>query len=102
MRITALLASVVHVPVAGLHSSAAWTAPAALLNPEALVPPVTSTSPVGKIVAFICKRAYDVEPALLHVGFGGGPALANEYHDHNDTLFVGTRNHQSTTQISFR
>src|SRR2546421_11587998 len=69
MRITALLASVVHVPVAGLHSSAAWTAPAALLNPEALVPPVTSTSPVGKIVAFICRRADAIEPVYLHVGF---------------------------------
>src|SRR2546421_7367641 len=69
MRITALLASVVHVPVAGLHSSAAWTAPAALLNPEALVPPVTSTSPVGKIVAFMCRRAYAIEPVYLHVGF---------------------------------
>src|SRR2546423_8612046 len=69
IRITALLASVVQVPVAGLHSSAACTAPAGLLNPEAPVPPVTSTSPVGKIVAFMCRRAYAIEPAYLHVGF---------------------------------
>src|SRR2546427_12564584 len=69
MRVTALLASVVHVPVVGLQSSAAWTAPAALSNPAALVPPVTSTSPVGRIVAFICRRAYAIAPVYLHAGF---------------------------------
>ena len=53
MRVTALLAIVVQTPVAGSHISAAWTAPAALLKPPPLVPPVTSTWPVGRTVAFI-------------------------------------------------
>src|SRR2546430_5430947 len=82
MRITALLASVVHVPVAGLHSSAAWTAPAALLNPEALVPPVTSTSPVGKIVAFICRRAYAIAPVYRHAGLSSFRSMTS-------AVFVG-------------
>ena len=53
MRMTALLAIVVHVPVAGSHISAAWTAPAGSLNPPELVPLVTSTLPSGSTVAFI-------------------------------------------------
>ena len=46
-----LLASVVHCSVVGFQSSAAWTAPAGLLNPGELVPPVTSTLPSGNSVA---------------------------------------------------
>src|SRR2546430_9618374 len=68
MRVTALLAIVVQVPVAGLQSSAAWTAPAASLKPGALVPPVTSTSPVGRIVAFMCRRAYALPPVERPAG----------------------------------
>src|SRR6266852_9143360 len=68
MRITALRASVVHRPVAGVHSSASYTAPAGLLKPVSAVPPVTSTSPVGSSVAFICRRACAIEPEYVHVG----------------------------------
>src|SRR2546430_16234017 len=70
MRITALLASVVQLPVVGLHSSAAWTAPAALLNPGAPVPPVTSTSPVGSRVPLIWRRAHAIDQVDAHVGVG--------------------------------
>jgi len=70
MRVTALLASVVHVPVTGLHSSAACTAPTGLLKPPPLVPPVTRTSPVGSRVAFICRRGDAIDPVYLHAGFG--------------------------------
>src|SRR5437763_12553624 len=68
MRVTALLASVVHKPVAGFQSSAAWTAPVGSLKPGLLVPPVTNTSPVGRSVAFICRRGNAIEPVNLHVG----------------------------------
>jgi len=39
-----------------------------LLKPGALLPPVTSTSPVGRIVAFICRRAYAIAPVYRHAG----------------------------------
>src|SRR5207249_5619692 len=82
MRITALLASVVHVPVVALHSSAACTAPTASLKPGALVPPVTNTSPVGKIVAFMCRRAYAIEPVYLHAGLASFRSMTS-------AVFVG-------------
>jgi hypothetical protein len=68
MRITAFLASVVQRPVAGLHNSASYTAPAGFEKPVSAVPPVTSTSPVGSSVAFICRRACAIEPVYAHVG----------------------------------
>src|SRR2546425_11039247 len=70
MRVTALLATVVHAPVAGLHNSAACTAPTGLLKPLPLVPPVTRTSPVGSRVAFICRRADAIEAVDAHDGLG--------------------------------
>src|SRR5437773_11192047 len=70
MRVTALLASVVHAPVAGLHSSAACTAPTGLLKPLPLVPPVTRTSPVGSRVALICRRANAIGAVYAQAGFG--------------------------------
>ena len=70
MRVTALLARVVHAPVAGLHNSAACTAPTGLLKPLPLVPPVTRTSPVGSRVAFICRRANAIEAVYAHDGLG--------------------------------
>src|SRR5438067_13434239 len=82
MRITALLASVVQVSVVGLQSSAAWTAPAELLNPGAPVPPVANTSPVGRIVAFRCRRAYAIEPVYLHVGLASFRSMTS-------AVFVG-------------
>src|SRR5213078_4024808 len=81
-RLTWLLARVAQVPVLGLQSSAAWTAPAKLLKPGALVPPVTSTSPVGRIVAFMCRRAYAIEPVYLHAGLASFRSMTS-------AVFVG-------------
>src|SRR2546429_3078389 len=81
-RLTWLLASVVQVPVVGFQSSATWTAPAKLLKPGALVPPVTNTSPVGKIVAFMCRRAYAIEPVYLHAGLASFRSMTS-------AVFVG-------------
>src|SRR6476660_7003420 len=47
----------VHISVLGFHSSATLTAPAWSLNPGPLVPPVTSTLPSARMVAFIWRRA---------------------------------------------
>ena len=47
------LATVVQVSATGSHNSPAYTAPAALLKPGRLPPPVTSTVPSGNSVAFI-------------------------------------------------
>src|SRR2546427_12839662 len=77
MRVTALLARVVHAPVAGFHNSAACTAPTGLLKPLPLVPPVTRTSPVGSRVAFICRRADAIEAGDAHAGFGGLRAMGS-------------------------
>src|SRR6266508_3542522 len=63
-----LLASWVQCPVWGLHTSAAWTAPDRVLKPPALVPPVTSTWPSGRIVAFRCRRAKCIGSVLLQLG----------------------------------
>src|SRR6266850_8433701 len=68
MRITAFLASDAQRPVAGVHSSASYTAPAGFEKPVSAVPPVTSTAPVGSSVAFICRRACAIEPVYVHVG----------------------------------
>src|SRR6266545_7196320 len=65
-----LLASWVQCPVLGLHTSAAWTAPDKLLKPPALVPPVTSTWPSGRIVAFKCRRAKCMLSVLLQCAPG--------------------------------
>ena len=65
-----LLASVVHCSVVGFQSSAAWTAPAGLLNPGELVPPVTSTVPSGNSVALIWRRANAIDPTARQVGEG--------------------------------
>src|SRR2546428_13836330 len=70
MRITELLAIRVHVPVAGLQSSAACTAPRGSLKPPALVPPVTRTSPVGSTVALRCRRGEGTGPGYIPSGFG--------------------------------
>src|SRR5918994_1427706 len=59
---------VVHSPVFGFHSSAWRIAPAWLLNPGALVPPVTSTLPSAKMVAFICRRGNAMLPVLRQAG----------------------------------
>src|SRR3954453_19448040 len=67
---TLLAASVVQPFVAGSHSSAvrgAWPG-LRTTKPPPLVPPVTSTCPSGRIVAFMCRRATDIEPALCHEG----------------------------------
>src|SRR5215207_6206228 len=63
-----LLASSVQRPVVGLHTSAACTAPDRSLNPPELVPPVTSTCPSGRIVAFRCRRAWCIASVLVHRG----------------------------------
>src|SRR2546428_5317212 len=72
MRITELLAIRVHVPVAGLQSSAACTAPRGSLKPPALVPPVTRTSPVGSTVALRCRRGDAIGAGYIHSGFRSG------------------------------
>ena len=48
---------VVQASVAGSHISASNTGVVVLFNPGPLVPPVTSTLPSGRIVAFGCRRA---------------------------------------------
>src|SRR6266516_1551696 len=63
-----LLASWVQCPVFGFHASAAWTAPDKVLKPPALVPPVTSTWPSGRIVAFRCRRGKCMLSVLLQCG----------------------------------
>ncbi len=69
MRTTVLLAIRVQVPVAGLQSSAACTAPSGLLKPPVLVPPVTRTSPVGSTVALSWRRGNAIGPVYVHAGF---------------------------------
>src|SRR5689334_22778423 len=63
-----LLASTVQCFVVGSHTSAAWTAPESVLNPPALVPPVTSTSPSGRIVALRWRRAKCIGSVLVQRG----------------------------------
>src|SRR5262245_3106339 len=62
------LAIVVQVSVVGSHISAAKTGVLGLLNPGPLVPPVTSTFPSGRRVAFCCRRANAIEPTDRHAG----------------------------------
>ena len=78
---------VVQTPVAGFHISAARIAWVTSLNAAALLPPVTSTSPVGSTVALRFRRANAIEPVHCQVGDGGvqiddlgrvgGPAAAD-------------------------
>src|SRR6185437_4302759 len=62
-------ARVVHFSLVGFHSSAASTRSSvgAVLNPLALVPPVTSTVPSASKVAFICRRATAIDATERHV-----------------------------------
>src|SRR5688572_21756431 len=62
------LAMVDHSSVTGFHISAAYTGVVALLNPAPLVPPVTSTLPFGRIVAFWCRRAIAMDATDRHDG----------------------------------
>ena len=55
---------------AGCHSSAVYTAPLAVLNPAALLPPVTSTVPSGSTVALSWRRALAMVPAGCQAGVG--------------------------------
>src|SRR5438093_650768 len=66
----ALLASVVHWPVWGLHSSAACTPVLRSLKAVPATPPVASTSPVGSTVRLWCRRAKAIEPVQLQTGLG--------------------------------
>jgi hypothetical protein len=61
------LAIVLKFPVAGFHISVARIAPAASLL-ALFVPPVTSTLPFGRSVAFIWRRAFAMLPTLLQAG----------------------------------
>src|SRR5919106_3731494 len=63
-----LLATVVHCPVVGFQISAAWTAVPRSLDPVPAPPPVASTSPVGSIVRFRCRRANAIEPVQRQTG----------------------------------
>src|SRR6266404_4000645 len=68
---TLFAASVVHwVGFAGFQSSAVRVASPGLMStkPPPLVPPVMSTWPSGRMVELRCRRATDIEPALVHVG----------------------------------
>src|SRR5215207_4927926 len=67
---TALLASVVHSPVAGFQTSAAFVARPSLMltKPPPLVPPVTSTWPSGRIVEFRCRRETDIGLVFCQAG----------------------------------
>src|SRR5918997_1082954 len=66
-----MLAIVVQAPVAGSHISAGRTEPEASLKPVSMplpteVPPVTSTLPSARTVAFMCRRGYCIEPVHCH------------------------------------
>src|SRR5947207_13112405 len=64
-----MLESVVHRPVAGFQSSAAYT-PAFMSTSEAPeeLPPVASTVPSARTVRLFCRRPYDIEPVGVTVG----------------------------------
>src|SRR5262245_52935829 len=62
-----MLASEVHFPVDGFHSSATSTRPDATFTPL-LVPPTTSTVPSGRATAFACRRANRIDSVNCHVG----------------------------------
>ena len=62
----------VHVPVAGFHTSAECAGDVSLLKPAPLLPPVTSTRPSGRMVRLFCRRAVPMLPVKFHVGV---PAL---------------------------
>src|SRR5579859_6336592 len=64
-------AVVVHVPVAGLYSSAVAYGPPPLVKPPSLNPPVTRTWPLGSRVAVCCSRGACIEPVTDHVPVAG-------------------------------
>src|SRR5918911_3581982 len=65
-----MLDSVLHRPVAGFQSSAAYT-PALRSTSEAPeeLPPVASTLPFARTVRLFCRRPYAIEPVGVTVGF---------------------------------
>ena len=64
-----MLDSVVHCPVAGFHSSAAYTPALRSTSgaPEEF-PPVASTVPSARTVRLFCRRPYAIEPVGVAVG----------------------------------
>jgi hypothetical protein len=63
-----LLATWRQAPVAGFQISATWTARLGSSKLVPRVPLVTSTSPVGSIVALRWRRGYAIEPVHFQAG----------------------------------
>src|SRR6476660_5839228 len=63
-----MLDMVVHVLVAGFHSSAARTPVAGLIPPMSREPPVASTLPSGRTVRLRCVHGLDIDAVGCHAG----------------------------------
>ena len=68
-RVTCMLASVFHWPVAGFQSSAGYTpAPRSTSSAPEELPPVPSTLPSASTVRLFWRRPYSISPVGVTVG----------------------------------